>query len=72
MLELLLDLSGHHDNFAARVWSRLVVELDLLITGSLDRDADLKVTSDLGEVFSLRIEQGYPLVLDCMLWFEVD
>ena len=72
MLEFLFDLSRHHDNFAARVRSRLVVELDLLITRSLDSDADLEVTSDLRKVFSLRIKQGDPLVLDSMLWFEVD
>ena len=72
LLELFADLRGHEDDFADRVRTDLVVQLDLLVTGSLDCNANLEISSDFAEILALRVEQGDPLVLDHMLRLEVD
>lgn len=72
LFEFFLDLCGHKHYISSGVRARLVVELDLLVTGALHRDTDLKVSGDLGEVIALGVEHGDPLVLDGMLILEVD
>ena len=72
LLELLLDLSRHHDNLAGVVRSCLIVELNLLVTRALNRDADFEVAGDLGEIFTTWVEQGNPLMLQSVFLFEVD
>ena len=72
LFEFLLDLGGHKDDLIGLVGARLVVQLDLLVTRALDSDANHEVARDFGEVLSLGVEQGDPLVLDGVLLLEVD
>ena len=72
LLELFLDLGGHQDDGIGSVGSRLVIQLDLLVAGALDRDTDLQVAGDLAEILALGVHQGEPLVLEGMLFLEVD
>ena len=72
LLELFLDLCGHHDLVSGRVWSRLIVQLHLLIARPLHRNGYLQIARDIREILPLRIEECDPLVLDSVLVLEVD
>ena len=72
LLEFFLDLCGHHDCLVGSLWSSSVIELDLLVSWTLDGDGDLQVASDLTEVFTVGVEESHILVLERMLVFKVD
>ena len=47
LLELFLDLGRHQHDRVCRIWSSLVIELDLLVARALDCDTYLEVASYL-------------------------
>jgi len=71
LFEFLLNLSGHEDDLIGRFRATLVVQLDLLVTRTLDSDANLEVAGDFREVFALRVEKSDPLMQNSMLWLKV-
>ena len=44
----------------------------MLVARTLNGNTDLEIASNLRKIFTLRVEEGYPLVLDDMLVLEVD
>ena len=72
LLELFLDLSWHQSICICSFWSTFIIQLDLLISRSLNRNTDLQITSDRTKIFSLRIDKSNPLVVHSMLFLVVD